>query len=341
MSQVHLEDCRHSSVVNLSRQKQTSKVEDSSINLRHRELLSKFGPILRLMKLTGAYYGDVSKVLEVDSSIFPRFYCAVVLLGQWFVCVQAVTSLFFEGLAQMKTFYFLMLFIIWYLQSAAVSTIFIYILPKRQKQTSRLGQFINGLLSTTSNFSGMKTYKMKLAMVFVCAFCTFNTVFVVILDCYQNSSVARLRPWNGLFAYRLIQFVFFAFDCFAWAIPCPLFYISCHFLIRIFENLEKKISTCPNFLTIKELRKEHHKLCETVALADKVLSPIFLVTVILDVPLMCINFHQLVKVPLSGEDNVIYIASVLYWCITVTGRLGFIMRYGVRVNEKVRSDLSF
>ena len=335
MSQVQLEE-GHSSLVNITRPKQARKVEDSN-NLRHRELLSKFGPILRLMKFTGAYYGDV-KLDKVDSSIFPRFYCALVLLGQWFLFVQAVTSLFIEGLGQMKTFYFLMVFITWYLQSAAVNTICFYILPRRKKQTSRFGQFFSSLLSTTSDFSGMKTYRMDLAMVFACAYCTFNTVCIVFLDFYRNSSVVRFRPWNGFLAYRLIQYVFVTFNCLAWTLPCPLFYVSCHFLLRMFENLEKNISAeSPGVLTIKALRKEHHKLCETVALADNVFSPIFLVTVILDVPLMCINFHQLVKLPLSGEENVIYIVSVLYWCVATTVQLAFIMKYGVRVNEKVRN----
>ena len=47
-----------------------------------------------------------------------RLYCGLVLLGQWFIVVQAVTSLFFEGLAQMNTFFFFLIFSIWYLQSA-------------------------------------------------------------------------------------------------------------------------------------------------------------------------------------------------------------------------------
>ncbi|KAL9969812.1 hypothetical protein ACROYT_G022075 [Oculina patagonica] len=297
-----------------------------------------FRPILRLMKLTAEYYGDVSldTALEADSSVFSRFYCAIVLLGQWVVFAQASTSLFFEGLNEMKTFYFLMLFTIWYLQAAAVNTTCHYILHKRQKVASPLQQFVSNLLSTTSDFSGIKRYKLNLAMATACAFAAFNTICIVVLDYYRNSSVARFRPWNGLFAYRLIHFVFGAFDSFAWALPFSLYYVSCELLIQIFENLERKFTTeSPEDITIETLRQEHHKLCETVALADKVFSPLLLATVILDVPIMCINFHQLVKSPMSGAENTIYVVSVLYWSITVTGKLAFVMRSGVKVNEKL------
>ncbi|XP_078373108.1 uncharacterized protein LOC144656748 isoform X1 [Oculina patagonica] len=290
------------------------------------------------MKLTGEYYGDVSmdQALETDSRVFPRFFCAVVLLGQWFVVIQALTSVFYEGLAQMKMFYFLLIVIIWYLQTAACNTICLYVLPRGQKETSRLGQLFSNLLSVKSHFSGMKMYKINLAIAIVCAFVTLNTSFIVVLDCYGNSSVARFRPWNGLFAYRLIHFIFCALDGFAWALPFSLFYVSCEILVQIFESLEKKIRTeSPDVLTIEALRKDHRKFCETVALADKVFSPLVFVIVILDVPLMCINFHQLVKSPLSGDGNVIYIVSVLYWGIAVTGQLAFIMRCGVKVNDKI------
>lgn len=73
--------------------------EDSIDNydLRCRELSSKLGR----MKLTGAYYGGTSlnENQERDSSrCYLRFYCAIVLLGQWTFFAQAIISLFYEGL---------------------------------------------------------------------------------------------------------------------------------------------------------------------------------------------------------------------------------------------------
>jgi len=306
----------------------------------------RFRPILRLMKLTEEFYGDVTmdEILQEDWSVFSRFYCGLVLLGQWFIVVQAVTSLFFEGVAQMNTFFFLLTFSIWYLQSAIVNTICLFILPKGQKKPSRLGQFLGNLLATTSD-GGINTcnmYKVYSLLALACNFALFNTVCLTLLDLYRNSSIGRFRPWNGLLAYRLIHLIFCAFDAFAWALPYTLFYVSCKLLVGLFENLENKITAgSPDVRRIESLRKEHSKLCETVALADKVFSPLMLAAVGSDVPLICINFYQLVKPPASSNEDITFVATVFYWCITVTVKIVFITISVVRVNEKVRYHSMF
>jgi len=132
--------------------------------------------------------------------------------------------------------------------------------------------------------------------------------------------------------------IFCAFDAFAWVLPLTLFYVSCKLLVGLFENLEKKITALsPDVLRIESLRKEHSRLCETVALADKVFSPLMMAEVGLDVPLICINFYQLVKSPASSKEDITFVSTLLYWCITVTVKIVFIMMSGAAVNEKVRS----
>ena len=341
MAQVHslqIEDV-HSQVFPANENTRESRYGDP----RRRDVSCTFRPILRLMKLTGEFYGDVTmdEVLPVDWSLFSRFYCGVVLLGQWFVVVQAVTSLFFEGVAQINTFFLLLIFSIWYLQTAIVNTICLFSLPKAQKNTSRLGQFMGNLLSTTSDL-GLKTcnmYKVHLLLALVCLFALFNTICLTLLDLYRNSSIGRFRPWNGLLVYRLIHLIFCAFDAFAWVLPPILFYVSCKLLVGFFENLEKKITTLsPDVLRIESLRKEHSKLCETVALADKLFSPLMLASVGLDIPIICINFYQLVKSPASSKEDITFVVTILYWCITVTVKIVFVMMSGARVNEKVRNQ---
>ena len=341
MTQVHslqLEDM-HSQVFPANENTRQPGYDD----FRRREVSCTFRPILRLMKLTGEFYGDITmdEILAADWSVFSRFYCGIILLGQWFVAVQAVTSLFFEGVAQINTFFLLLIFSIWYLQTAIVNTICLFSLPKGQKKPSRLGQFIGNLLATTSDL-GIKTcnmYKVHLLLAFVCLFALFNTICLTLLDLYRNSSIGRFRPWNGSLAYRLIHLIFCAFDAFAWVLPPILFYVSCKLLVGLFENLEKKVTTLsPDVLRIESLRKEHSKLCETVALADKVFSPLMLAAVGLDVPLMCINFYQLVKSPASSREDITFVATILYWCVTVTVKIVFIMMSGARVNEKVRNQ---
>ena len=85
-------------------------------NLLCRELSCKLRSILRLMKITGNYSGDISLnelSQENSSNFFSRLYCGVVLLGQWILVVQAVISIFVKGLAGIEKFYFLLMFFTW------------------------------------------------------------------------------------------------------------------------------------------------------------------------------------------------------------------------------------
>ena len=340
MSRVHhseLEDIQSvGSFVNETPSNESRSKEND--DLRRIELSYKIRSILRSMKLSGEYYGDVSmdEGLQSDSSVLPRFYCGVILIGQWFLVVQASTSLFLEGLTEMKTFYFLLIFTIWYLQCAAFNTVCLINLPERQATSSRFRRVFGSLLSTTTDFSGKIKHKVYLTLTFACTFAFFNTVLLLMLDFYENVSVARFRPWNGLITFRLIQLTFSAFGSLAWGLACTLLCVSCEFLVQIFCNLEKKISSeSPDVSDIGTLRLEHGKLCEIVTLADKVFSPLILLTAILDVPLMCINFHQLVRSPLSSKESIIFTVSISYWCIGLTVKLAFVLWSGVKVNENV------
>ena len=175
------------------------------------------------------------------------------------------------------------------------------------------------------------THKVYFTVTFACTFAFFNTVLLVMLDFYENVSVARFRLCNGLITFRWIQLMFSGLDALAWRLACTLFYVSCDFLVQIFDNLGEKISTeSPNVPYIRCLRLKHGKLSETVTLADKVFSPLILLTIISDVPLMCINFHQLVRSPFSSKESIIFIVDVYYWCIGITGKLGFVMWSGVK-----------
>ncbi|XP_078373218.1 uncharacterized protein LOC144656848 [Oculina patagonica] len=209
-------------------------------DLRRRELSSKLRPILRLMKLTGGYYGDTSleEFPQVNSNI-SRIYCVIVLLA---------------------------------------------------------------------------------------------------LDLYGYTSIAWFQPWGGLLAYRLLHLTFSLFNSFTWISTVLLFCVSCSLLSGMFGNLQKKISTKnPSSLNIGSLREEHQRICETVALADKVFSPYLFVVMSLHIPLICFNFHQLVKSKSSSEGYVLYITTVCYWWIGTSAELALIVVLGTKVNEKIYS----
>ena len=306
-------------------------------SLRCRELSSKLGRILRLMKLTGAYYGGTSlnENQQRDSSrCYLRFYCAIALLGQWTFFAHAIISLFYEGLSRMRNFYVLLLFSVWSLQCALVATISLTILPMRPKNPRRFKRFITNLLSTATDFSGITMQSVNRLLALVCFFAVFNSIRHAVLDIFGQVSLTKFRPWNGLIHYRFLHLLFGAYCSCSWAIPFLLFCISSAILAGMFESLEKKVlSDVSSSLDLGALRREHQKLCETVALADEVFSPFLLASVISDIPLICINFHQVVKSPSS---NVTFIFCVSYWFVAAVTKLVILMKFGVRVNEKVK-----
>lgn len=314
--------------------------ELDNCNNRRMEISYRLRPILKMMKLAGEFYGD-SSFLETPqggSNCFSRFYCASVLLGQCIIFVQAVMSIFFEGFTQMQNTYFLLTFSIWYLECMGTNIICLFVLPKSQKQPSRLSKLVSNLFTKESDLSGLTKRRLSTLLAIACCAVAFNSICLAALDFYRCISVARFQPWNGLLAYRLLHLVFGAFNSFAWVLPGLLFCVVCTVLSGMFENLHKKLSTQNSTsVNIGWLRQEHHKLCETVALADKVFSPYLFIVMSLHIPLICFNFHQLSKN--SNEDDVSYIITVLYWWMGLSGEVALILVFGIRVNEKVRARL--
>lgn len=338
MAQVHIleiEDCSEAPSQNEIRTDGLRKNISLTNNPDHRcrELSCKFRPILRLMKLTGEYYGDTSldEIPRGNPNVFWRFYYSILLLGQWSVLAQAITSIFYEGVNHMENTYFLLTFSIWYLQCAVMNTMLLFIMPKSQKKSSRFSKFIRNLSETASDFSRMTKRRVRMLLALTCCLVVCNCICIAFIDFQRYISVARFRPWNGLLAYRLLHLVFAFVDSFAWITPVSLFCVSCLLLSCMFESLQKKISTYNSgSINIGSLRQEHQNLCETVAFANKVFSPLLSVFICALVPLICLNLYQLVKCNNTG-----LMITVLYWFMGVTGELTVILMFGIRVNEKV------
>ena len=314
--------------------------ESDNCNNRRMRISYRLRPILQLMKLAGEYYGD-SSLLETPqggSSYCSRFYCGSVLLGQCVIFVQAVISIFFEGFTQMQNSYFLLMLCIWYLECVGINTICLFVLPKSQKQPSRFSKLVSSLFTKEADLGGLTTQKLRTLLALACCAVAFNSICLAALDFYQCISVARFQPWNGLLAYRMLHLVFGVFNSFAWVLPTLMFCVSCTVLSGIFENLQKKLAM-ESFTSINigSLRQEHHILCGTVALADKVFSPYLFVVMSLHIPLICFNFHQLLKN--SNDDNISYIITILYWWLGLSAEVALILVFGIKVNEKVRVPL--
>ena len=314
-----------------------SSVEES-IRRSHRiEVSLAFSPILKAMKFTGGYFGEtaLNSASRLRVMGFSRCYCAAALLGQWLLAGMATTSLVCEGLSSMRNFYFILVCCIWFLQCALFTTINMVVLPLTHGRESRFARFIVGCHSTTTEHINMGS-KVKRGLFLACFLAVFNATMSTALDFYQFSSVAHFRPWNGLLVYRIVLVVFGLVDSFAWMLTVLSFCVTCSVLEAMFEHLHKKTTTQmkSGFLNIASFRKEFLKLCKNVALADSVFSPVIFALISLDIPLICVNFNQLVRLPLN-ESGPLHFLVVLYWGFAVSSMVTLIIVFGTRLHEKV------
>ncbi|RMX56275.1 hypothetical protein pdam_00011435 [Pocillopora damicornis] len=80
---------------------------------------------------------------------------------------------------------------------------------------------------------------------------------------------------------------------------------------------------------------EHHRLCEVVELADKMLASLLLGVVALYIPMLCISFYN--SVIFREDMKLMALATTLSWCFVAAGILATVLFFGSKVNEKIHS----
>lgn len=171
-----------------------------------------------------------------------------------------------------------------------------------------------------------------------CLAALINFTVVTLFSLHSNGIISIFPPWNqntGMYStIRVIELVIMALDSFAWTLPPLIFCITCMLLEKMFGSLHDEISKGSiNSFTISYLRHEHLKLCEMVELANAMFSPLLFVIISLDIPLLCVNFYQLIK--RSNDKEIVEILAYVYWCFCMSTLLVVIFIFGNRVNEKV------
>ena len=152
----------------------------------------------------------------------------------------------------------------------------------------------------------------------------------------------KYQPWNGNMGVWIIEVGVGIYTSFAWSLPVQLYYTTCLVLERMFETLKDKVTSILDTdhpLTLTSLRQEYLRLCKVLEMADKVFSPFLLVTVALDVPLICVNLYQVIKITKnwSNEENTISFFAHMFWSVCLSSIVSLLCLFGGRVNEKVRS----
>ncbi|KAL9969751.1 hypothetical protein ACROYT_G022006 [Oculina patagonica] len=86
---------------------------------------------------------------------------------------------------------------------------------------------------------------------------------------------------------------------------------------------------------ISTFKMEHHRLCEVVELADKMLSPLLFEKVSLYIPLICFTFYKVFNLP--EEEKFVFLGNNLFWLMAAVFILSTIMFFGSKVCEKINS----
>ena len=309
------------------------------ISNRRRQLGEIFHPILIAMKLTGQFFGETAlaqyrgrRTLHIS-----QFFSALIVLGQWLMVVLGVTSHLYVGFSSMGTFFFLLITTTWYVQCAGNTTVCLLVLPLTIRRPSRFAQFLSSFVTTAPEFDGMKGKAMR-SLAIACLAAVINSIVLAIFNIYFEGVISIYPPWDqhtGLrLTVRVIEMVWGVLNSFAWTLPPVIFCTTCMLLEQMFDTFQNKMSQeSIHSFSIAYLRQEHLKLCEMVELANAVFSPLLFVIISLDVPLICINTYQTLK--LSSEAETIRILGYVYWVFIICALLVVIFIFGNRVNRKV------
>ena len=311
------------------------------------QLSQTFGPTLTLMKLTGQFVGETSfselRNLNPGKSVYlSRFYSLLVVLSLWLFVILGLASLFSEGFTSVDVFLYLFNIAAWSVQCACNVTICLALLPQVQsKSRSRFSQFITSFSTTTTDLKGLRRKSLK-GLVFAGMVSLGNFAFSLLWSFHLNGVLYNYKPWNGNMGVWIIEVGVGIYASFAWSLPVQLYYTACLVLERMFETLKDKVTSgldTEHPLTLTSLRQEYLRLCKVLEMADKVFSPFLLVTFALDVPLICVNLYQVIKVTKnwSNDENTIWLIAYMFWSVCLSSIVSLLCLFGGRVNEEVRA----
>ena len=311
------------------------------------QLSQTFVPTLTLMKLSGQFFGETSfselRDLNPGKSVyFSRFYSLLVVLSLWLFVILGLASLFSEGFTSVDVFLYLFNIAAWSVQCACNVTICLVMLPQVQsKSRSRFSQFITSFSTTTTDLKGLRR-KSLMGLAFAGMVSLGNFAFSLLWSFHLNGVLYNYKPWNGNMGVWIIEVGVGIYASFAWSLPVQLYYTACLVLERMFETLKDKVTSSLDTehpLTLTSLRQEYLRLCKILEMADKVFSPFLLVTFALDVPLICVNLYQVIKITKnrSNDENTIWLIAYMFWSVCLSSIVSLLCLFGGRVNEEVRS----
>ena len=295
-----------------------------------------YSPVLKLMKFFGIYFGDVPlRSLAYTSGNFGkqifahRIYCVLLVCCYWFNFIMAFTLIFFEN-----DIYLFLMFSFWCLFMALNGTVCLVVLPLSGR-SSRFEKFLDRVPALVKNVNSEKVKeKSRKALIVSCFILVLTPAVILVALVVLKLNVGAFEPWNIWFGFSLLSPVFLIIGVGAWLLPILFFSITCLILEELFDDLLKRMSPLNSTSNdLDALKRDFHKLCEVIELADKVLAPLLLVFISVYIPLLCFSFYNVVN--LREDNSLLFLLGNLGWLLIVAVVLGLILFFGGKVNEKV------
>ena len=302
-----------------------------------------YSPVLKLMKLFGIYYGDTTlKSLTnqpgscLKNNYFSLTYCVVVVTGLWFNFLLALLGCFFFP----ERIYIFLMFSAWCLIVALNATIFLTVSPLTATRKSRFDNFLRCVATIKPQVSLQKVKTMSrygmTVFFFVCTICNVGALTTALK---LDMNLASFEPFNQSSVTPVLSVIFLMLGTGAWLLPILHFYITCLLIVELFDDLRKRMSKeslRAAAMELAALKKEHHKLCEALELADEMFSHLLGGMVGVFIPLICFNSYLAVNVPReAGGERVLFVANNTFWLVLGACELAVIMLFGSKVSEKV------
>ena len=303
-----------------------------------------YSPLLRAMKSFGIYFGDDTLNLFRDTSSLYRIrhyrtrnYCCGLASGFWLNFILASTALIFDN-----DIYLVLMLNFWCLFIALNATISLVVLPITGAKTSRLENFFRFLLATVKTVNLEKVKKSsRTALAVFCVLFMFATAGILVgALVLTNFNIGTFKPWHDWLGFRILSSTFLIIGVGSWLLPIIFFCITSLMLETIFDDLHRRMSSSQSTpMNLAAFKREYHKLCEVVELADKVLAPLLLAFVAVYIPLLCFSFYNVVRP--SDDDSQLFFLFNLVWFLPTAAILAVILVFGSKVGDKVNHRKSF
>ena len=178
--------------------------EDNNESKKRIKIIEEvYRPALRLMMLSGSYFGHTSFDKFQDTSSRPqkqcqlsRFYCFTVACCLWINFFMSVISIFYDG----RDIYLLIMFAPWTLMVSLMGTTCLIVLPLTSSRRSRFQHFLLKLVTVHFEpeilrgiVSKAKLYANVFSIVVI-----FAIGAEIISDIFLDINIGTYEPWKRL-----------------------------------------------------------------------------------------------------------------------------------------------